>query len=545
MINENAREVRTPLVIRGTGVGRGIAIGPLKFGSFRGESRRLRMVQEVEKLKTASETVKEELSSMEARAVKSVGDEHGEIYRMLKSELDGGDFLEAVKSFIENGETISNACDEAVKLLSELAEEGGDRNKKALATRSRELSELLKNAAECISREVSICEPDVTKEEKETLENKKYILVASDVDSFLSSFDSYSDIVGIVSVGGSAGSGLAAYAKIKGIPALVISSDDAPSTKFAGAGAIIDPEKGRLTVNPDLAALDRFTESAREAEKTEERLASLIGLPSVTRSGRHIALFATAQGRDDVARALSSDAEGIGLYISEDRRETPDAEERRLEEYKHVFESFMGKPITIGLSSGGDNKELFGAHFYLEHRSLLKSELRAVLRAAAFGELTLAISGVGSPEELRRVRAVMIETALELKGDGVPFGDKIRIGVIIDTPAAAMCAELLSAEAELFIADSDSLSAHTLGVDRKNPSSAELIKRNPEPTLRLIETAVGAIHLSGKGRLFGVAGDMAIDRALTERLVEAGVDFLSVPPPYILEMRERIRECPE
>ena len=544
MINENAREVRTPLVIRGTGVGRGIAIGPLKFGSFRGESRRLRMVQEVEKLKTASETVKEELSSMEARAVKSVGDEHGEIYRMLKSELDGGDFLEAVKSFIENGETLSNACDEAVRLLSELAEEGGDRNKKALATRSRELSELLKNAAECISREVSICEPDVTKEEKETLENKKYILVASDVDSFLSSLDSYSDIVGIVSVGGSAGSGLAAYAKIKGIPALVISPEDAPSTKFAGAGAIIDPEKGRLTVNPDLAALDKFTESAKEAEKTEERLASLIGLPSVTRSGRHVALLSTVRGKDDVARAVSYDAEGIGLYIPPTWRDGEENEEKRLEEYRHALESFAGKPTVIGLFSDRDKKGLFGVRFFLEHRARLKSELRAVLRAAAFGELTLAVSGVVSPEELRRVKAVMVETALELKGDGVPFGDKIRIGVIIDTPAAAMCAELLSAEAEIFIADSDSLSALALGLDVKDPSSAELLKRNSEPTLRIIEEAAKAIHSSGKGRLVGVVGDLVTDPSLTERFVGMGVDFLSVPPPYILEVRERIRECP-
>jgi phosphoenolpyruvate-protein kinase (PTS system EI component) len=162
MINGNAREVRVPIVIRGTGIGRGVAIGPLRFGSLRGESIRRRTVREVEKLKAASDAVKEELSVMEARAVKSVGDEHGEIYRMLRSELEGGEFLDAVQVFIENGEELSNACDEAARSLAELAKVSDDRNKKALAARSRELSELLKNAAECTPENISAYEPDTT-----------------------------------------------------------------------------------------------------------------------------------------------------------------------------------------------------------------------------------------------------------------------------------------------------------------------------------------------------------------------------------------------
>ena len=542
MISDNAKEVRVPLVIRGSGVGRGVAIGPLRFGPMKSESRRMRVEGELELLERAAEEAKKELGRMEERAVKNVGEEHGEIYRMLISELDGGELLDSMRELIENGARLSEACEGAVCKICERAEKSDSRAERAYAARAREVKGFLRSAAENLSESENDGSARIEGGTLEASDGKKYILVASDVDGILRGCDRADDIVGIVSVGGSESSGLAAYAKARGIPALVIAAADGLSVRFEGSGAIIDPEKGRLTVNPDLAALDKFTESARESEENEERLSAFIGLPSVTKSGRHVSLLATLQWGDGMAWAVSSDAEGIGLLSVEAGELDEDA---RYEAYVNAIKSFSDKPVTVGLCSSGDGGGLFGVRCLLEKREILKRELRALLRAASCGELTLAISGVASPEELRRVRAVMVETALELKSEGIAFGDKLHLGAIIDTPASALCGELIAPEVEMFIADSDSLLSLSLAVNRKSPASAEVMRRNPEPALRLIETATKAIHSSGKGKMMGVSGDMAFDRSLTERLVEMGVDFLSVPPPYVLEMREKIRECPD
>lgn len=540
MISDNAKEVRVPLVIRGAGVGRGVAIGPLRFGPMSTESRRMRVEGELEMLERAAAEVREELTLLEARAVKSVGEEHGEIYRMLISELSGGEFLDSVRALIENGAVLSDAYESAASKICEKAEKSDSREYRAYAARAREIKGLLQKAAESLSKADSTSFSGDEKANLERADGKKYILVASDVDGILRGCDRSDDIVGIVSVGGSETSGLAAYAKAKGIPALVVAAADGLSVRFEDSGAIIDPEKGRLTINPDLAALDKFTESAREAEENEERLSAFIGLPSITRSGRHVSLLATLGWGDGMARAVSSDAEGIGL-LSVAAGEID--EEARYEAYVNAIDSFSGKPVTVGMRA--ENSGLFGVRYLLEKREILKRELRALLRAATCGELTLAVSGAVSPEELRRVRAVMVETALELKSEGIAFGDKLRLGAMIDTPASALCGELIAPEVEMFIADGDSLLSLSLAASRKSPASAEVMRRNPEPALRLIEMATKAIHSSGKGKLMGVSGDMAFNCSLTERLVGMGVDFLSVPPPYVLEMREKIRECPD
>ena len=537
MITDNAKEVRVPFVIRGTGVGRGVAIGPLRFGPVRSESRKLRVDGELMLLERAVEIVREELKRMEARAVKSVGEEHGEIYRLLLSELDGGGFIDAVRSLIENGEGFPEACESAVKEMSSRAEESDAREDRASLARAREMKELLTEASEGLSNDEEGT-VRAEKDERRESDGKKYILVASDVDGILRGYDRAEDIAGIVSVGGSESFGLAAYAKARGLPALVISAADAPSARFEGSGAIIDTEKGRLTINPDLAALDKFTESARASEEKEERLASLIGLPSVTRSGRHVSMLATIGSGSEIAGAVSADAEGIGLLVAD-----VGTEEEHYEIYKNAIEGFSGRPVTVGICSEGDG--IWGIRFLLERREILKRELRALLRAASHGEMTLAVSGASSPEEIRRVRAVMVETALDLKNERIPFGERLRLGAMIDTPAAALCGELIAPEVEMFIADTDSLSSFSLAVRRSSPAFAEVMRRNPEPVLRLIEMATRSLHSSGKGKLMGVTGEMAFDRSLTERLVETGVDFLSVPPPYVLEMREKIRECPE
>jgi len=562
MTREDAKEVRTPLVIRGVGVGRGIAIGPLKFGAAKSESKRRQIEEGSYLLEKAADIARSELSALGDRAVKSVGEEHGEIFRIHLSVLDGGELLGCIKELIEKGETFASAVDHAKKHFGSLAEKSDNRAERARAAHIKEVCDTLISAAESVSADP---EPDRLSENSTDTGGKepgKYILVLPDDEGgFLRGPRNEGNVIGIVLVGGTEGSGLAAYAKAKGIPALVVNADDAPSLRLDGAGAIIDPERGRLTVNPDLAALDRFTESAREAEETEERLSSLIGLPSVTRSGRHVSVMATICDEGEIASALSSDAEGIGLFRCDSlfaEASSKELEELLLGTYKKALDPFKGKTVVASTYSWGRDQltQYFqdryvpwmgarGIRFCLTERDVFKRQLRSLLRAAGSETLSVALPAVVSPEEIRRARAVMIETANELKNEGASFGDKLRLGVIIDTPAAAICGDLLAAEVDFFIVDSDLLSAFTLAADRRDPAVSDVIKKNPEPVLRLIEDAARAIHSSGKGKRIGVSGDLAADTSFTERLISIGVDFLSVPPPDVLRIRERVRECPE
>lgn len=561
MTKEDAKEVRTPLVIRGAGVGRGIAIGPLKFDGIKGEIRQRQIEGTLYLLESAADMARKELSAMSDRAAKSVGEEHGEIFRIHLSVLDDGELLGCIKELIEKGEAFRSAVEISKSRFEALAEKSGKRAEKARAAHIKEVCEMLLDAAESVEESNESSSQHEESNDGESNESSKYILVAfGDEIGFLRGPRNEGDIIGIVLVGGTEGSGLAAYAKAKGIPALVISESDAPSARLEGAGAIIDPEKGRLTVNPDLAALDRFTESSRAAEETEDRLSSLIGLPSVTRSGRYVSVLATVSAEDEIAAALSSDAEGIGLLKCDAifaENAFGESEELLLDVYKKASAAFKGKRVTaITYSWGQDQLDSHskrgvpwmgarGIRFCLAERELFKRQLRALLRGALSETFSVALPSVVSPEEVRRARAVMIETANELKNEGIPFGDKLRLGILIDTPAAAICSDLLAPEADFFIADTDLLSVFTLAADKRDPAVSGILKKNPEAVLRLIDIAAKAIHSSGKGKRMGISGDLASDPSLTDRLISLGADFLSVHPPEILRIRERVRECPE
>ena len=183
-----------------------------------------------------------------------------------------------------------------------------------------------------------------------------------------------------------------------------------------------------------------------------------------------------------------------------------------------------------------------GVRYCLAKRSFFKNQLKAILRTAARHELSAVIPGAVSAEELRRVKAVMLEAANELRAGGVPFGDMLKLGAMIDTPAAAIMCDSIAEEADFCIVDCDRLLSLCLSADRRDPAVSEILGRNREPVLRLLDHVSSVFHSSGRGKKTGVCGDMASDPGLTEKLISSGADFLSVSPPHVLEIREKIRE---
>ena len=540
MAGEKTREVGDPIVIRGVGVGRGIAIGPLRFDPFCTGLKGRAAEESLMLLAEAIDMTRGEILAKRAEAIKSVGEEHGEVFDMHLGMLDGGELTDFIKGRIEKGDGLSEAIESARERFSRIPEGMADRPTRAMAAHSREILEILLEAAvEALERR----ERDVSGRGSESQSGREgYILVSSGTRR------KDEDAAGIVCVGGSECSSLASYARARGLPSLVISEADAPSEKFDGALAIIDPSRGRLTVNPDLAALDKFAESARESEEKEKRLTGLIGKPSVTRGGSYLSVMATVS-EGEVAAALAADSEGIGVYKTEslfEKGDQEDMESRHFEAYKKALGIFKERPLTVRIYAGGEGSEMGqrGIRYCLARRDLFKAQVRAILRASAWGNISVAIPMAVSAEELRRARAVINECASELRSEGAAMGENIKIGAMIDTPAGAINASALAEESDFFIADTDSLITFTLAADRGDGAVSELIKRNPHPVLKLIGHAASELRASGKGKLMGASGDLAIDPSLTESFLSLGVGFLSVSPPYVLEVRERIRNCP-
>jgi phosphotransferase system enzyme I (PtsI) len=302
-------------------------------------------------------------------------------------------------------------------------------------------------------------------------------------------------------------------------------------------------------------------ESARRAE--EQRLRALISLPCVTRSGKKIGLFANIGGISGAEEAYRAGADGIGLFRSEFLflgRDTLPSEEEQYQAYSRAARIMKDRdgPVVVRMLDAGSDKVVSalagekeenpalgvrGIRLLLSHPDVLRAQLRALCRASAHGKIAVMLPMVVSVKELLYVRGIFEAVRRELEGEGVPIAQRIPLGVMIETPAAAIMARELAAEADFFSVGTNDLCQYTLAADRQNSALAYLSEGEAdlECVFRLIKNAADAIHSVGGGKWIGVCGELAADTALTARFLECGADELSVSPPFLLKLKEKIR----
>lgn len=288
---------------------------------------------------------------------------------------------------------------------------------------------------------------------------------------------------------------------------------------------------------------------------------TLTALPAVTKSGKRIALYANIGSPSEAMAAHKMGAEGIGLFRSEflfiGRDDLP-GEEEQFEAYSSVARLFASKgPVVIRTLDIGADKILPSLSFGEEENPALgmrgirlclakpevfRRQLRAILRASAFGDISIMLPMVTNIEEVRQTRRILSEEKNRLRFEEVDFDENIGLGIMIETPAAAIMAETLASECDFFSVGTNDLFQYTLAADRQNHRLSYLSEGGGiEPVLRLIKMASDGIHAAGEGKWIGICGEMAADEALTERLIALGIDELSVSPPYIARVKEVIR----
>jgi phosphotransferase system enzyme I (PtsI) len=366
-------------------------------------------------------------------------------------------------------------------------------------------------------------------------------------------------VLALVSQAGAANSHTAIFARTMGIPA-IIGLGASLSAGLAGKEAALDGESGALSIDPDEKTIAALMEKKNRLQEEGAFLEQFRGKETKTKDGRKIKLCANIGSVADIEAVLAGDAEGIGLFRSEflylGREDYPD-ENVQYESYKNVVCKMNGKQVIIRTLDIGADKQ--ADYFKLPHeenpalgmrairicltnKALFKTQLRAIYRASAHGNVAIMFPMIASVIELQRAKAVAAEARNELQAEHIAFNPKTPVGIMVETPASAIISDLLAKEADFFSIGSNDLTQYTLAVDRQNESISEFCDTHHEAILRLIKLTVDNAHK--EGIWVGICGMLGADPALTQTFVDMGMDELSVEPSFILKLRSRITALP-
>ncbi len=538
---------------KGVGISCGKVSGKIKFfkgeraGSF--DKRTGNIEAELKRLENARVLARAQAKELEKRARDSIGEAEAQIFEIHAMLLEDEDYFETVVSEIKKGYAAEVGVRQASEKYSAMLESLGD---EYLSARSADIKDIS-------SQLISILMGDV--DEKEEIPNQPYILVASDLTPSQTVRLDQTKILAFVTFGGTPSSHTAILARSMGIPALV--GVGVIDKACEGKTALLNAEAGTLIVSPtekEMEVFERERESYNKiAMEHQMYLRSVMNKPAVTRSGHRIMIYANIGGEDEVAPAISNGAEGIGLLRSEFlylSRESYPVEEELFATYRDITIRMQGKRVIVRTLDVGADKQIpyleipneenpalgyRAIRVCLDRKELFKTQLRAILRASAYGRIAIMLPMVVSVDEVRRAKEILDECKQELLTQGLMFDTKIEVGIMIETPASAIMSEELAREVSFFSVGTNDLTQYTLAADRQNPNVTEICEKNSEPVMRLIKMATDAIHKVGGW--IGVCGEMAADLDLTERFASIGVDELSVSVPYLLGVRGKVSEC--
>ena len=363
-------------------------------------------------------------------------------------------------------------------------------------------------------------------------------------------------ILAFVTAGGSVQSHTAILARSLGLPTIV-HTGIAVSEEYDGREGIVDGRNGCFYVDPSAELLSRMKEEQRAEEHEKEELKQLIGQKAVTGSGKSIRLYANAAGVEDVERALTQDAEGIGLFRSEFLylgREDYPTEDEQFESYKEAAQLMQGKEVIIRTLDIGADKQagyfgiekeenpalgLRAIRICLTRPEIFVTQLRAIYRASAFGTVSIMFPMITSVEEVDRILEITEEVKAALSQEGIPTGE-VKLGIMIETPAAALISDLLAEKVDFFSIGTNDLTQYTLAMDRQNAALSEFMNPYHEALKRLIEMTVKNAH--EKNTTVGICGELGADPKMTAFFLSVGVDELSVSASRILALKKQIRE---
>ena len=533
---------------QGKSVYKGIVMGPvavLKKNDYQVKRARIEDPEaEVKRVKEAVEISKKQLGRLYDKAVREVGEASAAIFEVHQMMLEDEDYLESMENMIRtelvNAEYAAAATGDN---FAEMFAAMDDEYMKARSADVKDISErLVRNLSGEGDNDLSSMEPS--------------IIVADDLSPSETVQMDKEKILAFVTVHGSTNSHTAILARMMNIPALIGVPMDLNGLK-TGMTAVVDGFSGQVIFEPEEDVQKETEKRMQEEAEKQKLLEELKGKENVTPDGRKINIYANIGSVGDLGYVMENDAGGIGLFRSEflylGRNDFP-TEEEQFQAYKQAVQTMAGKKVIIRtLDIGADKQvEYFNLgkeenpalgyraiRICLKQPEIFKAQLRALFRAAVYGNLSVMYPMITSTEEVEKIYAIVAEVEEELKAQEVQY--KIpEQGIMIETPAAVMISDRLAEMVDFFSIGTNDLTQYTLAIDRQNEQLDDFYNPHHEAVLRMIRMVVENAHKCGKWA--GICGELGADLTLTEQFVRMGVDELSVAPSMILKLRKIVRE---
>ncbi|WP_294760499.1 phosphoenolpyruvate--protein phosphotransferase [uncultured Gemmiger sp.] len=536
------------ITIQGKGVSAGVGVGPLYFYRRATVEIHNTTVEDTDaewhRFKGAQTGAVEQLGVLAEQARAEAGDEAAMLFETHQMMAEDLDYEEAIEDLILNQKLNAEAA------VSQVAEQF------ASMFASMDDTYMQARAADV---------QDVSQRIIGILCGVVQGGIASDVPVLLAADDlapsetiqlDKSKILGFITAGGSGSSHTAILARTMGIPAIV-GMGDALKPEYEGRQAIADGSTGALVIDPDDDTRDRLLKKREEQMRLQRLLETLKGQENVTKDGKTVRIYCNIGSPEDVHAVQVNDGGGIGLFRSEflylNTKDYP-TEDEQFNAYKQVLSDMDGKEVIIRTLDIGADKQIGyfnlpkednpamgmrALRICLNRPEIFRVQLRALFRASAYGKLGIMFPMVTSVWEVREAKRMCEEVKRDLKHEGIPYSDDVKIGVMIETPAAAVISDRLAKEVDFFSIGTNDLTQYTLACDRQNNDLGRFYNPHHPAVLRLIQMVTENAHKNGIW--VGICGELGADLTLTETFLAIGVDELSVTPRAVLPLRNAVR----
>ncbi|MBR2805648.1 MAG: phosphoenolpyruvate--protein phosphotransferase [Oscillospiraceae bacterium] len=535
--------------IQGKGVSVGVAAGKLYFYQRAKSTFDRHIVDDTDaewaRFKSAQEKAIEQLGELAEKARAEAGDEAAllfETHQMMAEDLD---FEEAIESMIKDDRLNAEAV--VTDVGAQFAEMFASMDDSYMQARAADVKDISGRIVSILSGAV---QGGIDSEEP-------IVLAADDLAPSETVQLDKSKILGFVTSLGSGSSHTAILARTMGIPA-IIGVGDLLKEEYAGREVIVDGGTGNLFVDPDDDTRDRLMQKRAELVKRNELLQQLKGQPNITKDGQSIRIYCNIGSPDDVYPVQENDGGGIGLFRSEflylECDDYP-TEDYQFEAYKKVLSDMNGLEVVIRTLDIGADKQI--DYFEMPHEEnpalgnralriclnrpeIFRTQLRALYRASAYGKLSIMFPMVTSVWEVREAKKMCEQVKKELTAEGIPFSEDVDVGIMIETPAAAVISDRLAKEVDFFSIGTNDLTQYTLACDRQNNDLGRFFNAHHPAVLRLIKMVCDNAHRNGIW--CGICGELGADLELTETFLSIGLDELSVSPRSVLPLRQKVRD---
>lgn len=537
------------IVLSGKSVFNAIAFGKILFLKKSTEKIKRYKIEnpdeEIKRLDLARKISIEQLDSLYMKALAEVGEANAAIIQVHQMMIDDLDYLDSIKNIIlTQNVNAEYAVGVTGDNFSQMFSSMDDEYMKERAADVLDISErIVRNLSDEENKGLFLAEPviiaanDLAPSETIQLDKEKVL-------SFLTRV-------------GSVNSHTAILARTMNIPA-VIGIGAALTKEYDGKYAIVDGFTGTVYIDPDENTKKEMEAKQQKVNANKTLLQELKGKENITLDGKKVKIYANIGNSTDIGAVLQNDAGGIGLFRSEFlylEKNTFPTEEEQFSIYKYVAESMAGKNVIIRtLDIGADKqvdyfnlpKEENPAMGYrairicLSQKDIFKTQLRALYRASAYGNISIMFPMIISVEEVKEIKEIVKEVKEELSGLGINYNANIQLGIMIETPAAVMISDLLAKEVDFFSVGTNDLTQYTTAIDRQNPKLDEFYNPHHLAILRMLKLVADNAHKNGIW--VGICGELAADLALTEFFLNIGIDELSVSPGLVLELRKKVRD---